>query len=373
MKATNTPLENSTEKCFPDVATNTWYHPYICTAYKLGLASGFSDGKFKPNDSVTTLEALTFGLRAFGMKEQIGTGDTWYETLRAFSEANNIIPTHSYTLKNIISRGKTADLIIRLQEFKRTNSPVSYKSTGCSASENLISGENTITINGQERKYNLFIPSGYSNNREYSLIIATHGRTNSKDQVQAYMGLQKGQSDTIVAYPAALRASSGNSFSWSEKENMTFIDAILRQVSDNYCINRNQVYAVGHSLGGWMAQRIACLRGDFLSGLAVVGSGAFGSTCSGPVPSLFFQNVNDPLSSYASGVSARNTRIKVNECDESSTENVQIGSLTCTKYNKCSAGNEVVWCEGYTGYNGDPHSWPTPNGGRDILEFLKSY
>lgn len=60
MKATNTVPENSDEKCFPDVATSTWYHPYICTAYKLGLASGFSDGKFKPNDSVTTLEALTF-------------------------------------------------------------------------------------------------------------------------------------------------------------------------------------------------------------------------------------------------------------------------------------------------------------------------
>lgn len=152
---------------------------------------------------------------------------------------------------------------------------------------------------------------------------------------------------------------------------MTFIDAILREVSENYCINRNHVYAVGHSLGGWMAQRIACLRGDFLSGMAVVGSGAFGSTCSGPVPSLFFQNVDDPLSSYASGVSARNTRLKADECDESVTENVQVGSLTCTKYNTCSTGNEVVWCEGYTGYNGDPHSWPRPNGGRDILEFLK--
>lgn len=153
---------------------------------------------------------------------------------------------------------------------------------------------------------------------------------------------------------------------------MTFIDAILRQISENYCINRDRVYAVGHSLGGWMAQRIACLRGEFFSGLSVVGSGPFGNICSGPVPSLLFQNVNDPLSSYASGVSARNTRIKANECDESQTENIQIGSLTCTKYNKCSPGNEVVWCEGYTGYNGDPHSWPTPNGGRDMLNFLQT-
>jgi len=85
------------------------------------------------------------------------------------------------------------------------------------------------------------------------------------------MGLQK-QNEFIIAYPAALSASNGKIFSWSEKENMIFVDAVLEQVSENYCVNRNQVYAIGHSLGGWMAQRIACLRGEFFSGLAVVGS-----------------------------------------------------------------------------------------------------
>lgn len=124
-------------------------------------------------------------------------------------------------------------------------------------------------IAGKERKYNLSIPTGYTNSKEYSLAVATHGRTNSKDQVQAYMGLGK-QSDFFIVYPAGLPSSSGSSFSWSEKENMTFIDAILKQVSDNYCVNRNEIYAIGHSLGGWMAQRIACLRGEFINGLAVV-------------------------------------------------------------------------------------------------------
>lgn len=364
------------EKCFPDVDPNVWYHSYICAAHELGIANGFADGKFKPNDPVTTLEAITFGAKAFGIMDKFWLGEKWYEPLQKFADENAIIPTHSYTLDTQISRGKSADLIIRLQEYNRTKAPVSYKSTGCQASPSLISGENTLTIEGKERKYNLFIPNWYSTSREYSLAIATHGRTNSKDQVQAYMGLQKGQSDTIVAYPAALRASSGNSFSWSEKENMTFIDAILQQVSNNYCINRNQIYIVGHSLGGWMAQRIACLRGEFVSGLAVVGSGPFGSACSGPVPSLFFQNVNDPLSSYASGKSAEATRLKVNECTDA-TETVQIGPLTCTKHNACSAENSVTWCEWYTGYGGDPHSWPTggswqsPGGGTWILDFFK--
>jgi predicted peptidase len=48
-----------------------------------------------------------------------------------------------------------------------------------------------MTIEGKERKYNLFVPNGYANSHEYSLVVATHGRTNSKDQVEKYMGLEK--------------------------------------------------------------------------------------------------------------------------------------------------------------------------------------
>lgn len=362
-----------TEKCFPDVDSKMWYHKYVCAAQQLWIASGFQDGKFKPNNPVTTLEAIAFGNKAFALNVSTTSngGTPWYDALQKFANDNNILATHSYTIGNTISRWKSADLIIRLMEFQKTHSPLSYQSTGCGASSTITAWENTITIAGKERKYNLSIPSGYSNSRQYSLIIATHGRTNSKDQVQKYMGLDKGQTDSIVAYPAALSAASGKSFSWSEKENMTFVDAILRQVSENYCINRDKVYAVGHSLGGWMAQRIACQRGEFISGLAVVGSGAFGSTCTGPVPTLFFQNTNDQLSSYASGKSAEKTRLTVNACNENLTQQVQIGTLTCTEHMSCTTGNKVVWCEGYTGYGGDPHSWPTPNGGKDILEFLR--
>lgn len=377
LRASNTTLPDvNTEKCFPDVDPNMWYHRYICAANKLSIANGFSDGKFKPNDPVTTLEALAFANRAF--QTGIPTSwEPWYQWLQNFAESNNIMLTRNYITSTKISRGKSAELIIHFQEFVRTRTPLSTKSLWCTITPQTISGEVTLIINGKERQFNLSVPSNYSNSKEYGLVIATHGRTNSKDQVQKYMGLDKWQSDFIIAYPAALRSSSGTSFSWSEKENLTFVDAVIRNIRENYCINTTKIYAVGHSLGGWMAQRIACLRGEFISGLAVVGSGWYTGTCSGPAPSLFFQNVDDHLSSYASGVSAKNTRLKVNECDESQTENIQIGSLTCTKYNKCSTGNEVVWCEGYTGYNGDPHSWPSggswqsPGGGTWILDFFK--
>lgn len=35
-----------TEKCFPDVDTDKWYHAPICGAHTLGIANGFESGKF---------------------------------------------------------------------------------------------------------------------------------------------------------------------------------------------------------------------------------------------------------------------------------------------------------------------------------------
>jgi S-layer homology domain len=48
-----------------------WYHPYICGANTLGIAHGFESGLFQPNSTVTTLEALAFGVKAFGINVQL--------------------------------------------------------------------------------------------------------------------------------------------------------------------------------------------------------------------------------------------------------------------------------------------------------------
>jgi polyhydroxybutyrate depolymerase len=344
------------ESCFPDVAVDTWYHPYICGAYTLGMANGFESGKFGPNDTVTALEALAFGLKAFSLEVEKDADKPWYIPSQAFADTNNIMKTHGYTLATKISRAKTAELIVRLREYTDKKSALDYKSNGCAVNGNL-GAKNTITINEKAREYNLAVPSNYSRDKQYGLIIGVHGRTNSKDQVQAYMGLQgRSQDDFIVAYPAALK--SGSSFSWSEKDNLTFFDSILLEVSDNYCVNRDDIFIVGHSLGGWFTQKLACLRGDLVKGMVAVGSGGYKSDCTGPVTTLLYQNVNDHLSSYASGKSAEQIRLTVNQCGPE-TEDVKVGPLTCKKYTDCSPGNSVTWCEGYTGYRNDPHSWPT--------------
>ena len=361
------------DRCFPDVAVNMWYHAYVCRAYSLHITSGFSDGTFKPNNTVTTLEALAFGMRAFGISiPTAGNRELWYEPLQKFAGEKHIIPMNSYTLGTPISRGRATELIIRIRMYKQTQSLLSYGSTGCKVGSDLQT-KNTLIVAWKSREYLLSVPVNYTKNKEYSLIVASHGRTNSNAQVQAYMGLEWsqrgwGQTDFIVAYPAGLDGASRGS-SWSAAESIVFFDAMIEQIGEAYCINRSEVYLVGHSLGGWFTHKLACLRWELVRGMAWVGSAGYSGNCTWPVASLLYQNIDDPLSSYASGASGREIRKKVNLCSEETTP-VKIGSLTCKKYEKCSSGSPVIWCEGYSGLWGDPHSWPI-GGGTDILVFLR--
>jgi hypothetical protein len=104
-----------------------WYHSYICEAVSLGIVKGYTDGKFKPDNPVTTLEALAIGLRLYGLAPPDGTPD-WYTTYRTFADEKNILRTSDYNLATPISRGKASDYILRLREYNRTNSPAPSRS-----------------------------------------------------------------------------------------------------------------------------------------------------------------------------------------------------------------------------------------------------
>lgn len=380
MGAAKTPLLTNSEQCFPDVDRAKWYSAYICAAQKAGITKGFSDGTFRPNETVTDLEALAFGFRAFGIVPTLTEWKNWYDSYRDFANKNNILATHSYTLGTKITRGKAAELIVNIAQYRKSQAPLSYGSLGCTASGAVLQIKNTIMIDWVSREYNLSIPNGYSKNKQYNLVVAIHGRTNSNDMVQGYMGLQSkagwgrtnnggtSQLDSIIAYPAWVKVSGG--YSWSDASNVVFFDAILKQVSDNYCVNRDQVFVIGHSLGGWFANKLACVRGDVINGMTSVGGPGYSGSCAGPVASLLFQNVNDPLVPLASWKYAEATRKSVNECSNTSTP-IMIGPFQCKQWNDCSTGNPVTWCEWYPTYQNDPHGWPI-GGGTAILNFFRS-
>lgn len=353
------------ESCFSDIKKDKWYHWYICEWVKLGVVKGFDDGTFKPDNPVTVLEALAMSLRIYGLTPS-NMSTPWYLSYQEFANTNRILETSSYSITSPMTRGKASELILRVREYNNKKTPLTNLSQWCIAPQVLTSGTHEVTVAGKTRSYILTVPRSYTASNPAKLIIAIHGRTNSNTMVRWYMWLER-QSDAIIAYPAWL--PNGSAYSWSSTENIDFIDTIVRDVTESHCVSRSDIHIVAHSLGAWFASRLACTRGDTFRSMSIVGGGGYTSSCNDtPTATLIFQRGDDTLSSPATARATESKMKLINQCREK-TETILIGGNSCTRSTDCSTGNPVIWCENYPTYGNDPHSWPT-GGGSAILGWI---
>jgi hypothetical protein len=57
INAFNIPQVTEAQSNFPDVAKEAWYYPYVTTAYDKSIVSGYENGTFGPDDSVTRAQS----------------------------------------------------------------------------------------------------------------------------------------------------------------------------------------------------------------------------------------------------------------------------------------------------------------------------
>lgn len=363
-KPISTPTETD---CFPDVAADAWYSSIICEAKKRGVATGHSDGLFRPNDPITIHEGLAFAFRSQNITIPAALEPTWFSGLEKLADKAGIMPISSYNTTTQINRGLATQIADATKRYALVKQQNAYQfSTGCKDPTNKM--PQTLTIGGIERTYILDLPKDFSATKPYGIIFGFHGRTNTNTQVRNYTRLHNGQTNFITVYPQAIIVPDGT-HNWSNAANIEFIDQLLANLSTSYCIDRTKIFAVGHSLGGWFAQKAACVRGGVFRGVAVVGSGDYAGPCTGPAASMLLHNPNDWAISTASAQQAFTIRSKRNECSTVQTSKV-LNTLDCTEASTCRSGNNTIFCTYTEAPYGSTHGWPraaTPM----ILKFLK--
>ena len=223
------------------------------------------------------------------------------------------------------------------------------------------------------------MPEAYNPNVPHDLVIAFHGLTNSNERVRGYYGLEGKSSNTLFLYPSGLR--SGDTYSWSDPgdpsnslRDYRFFDAMLSAYAADYCLDLNRVFVVGHSLGAWFVNSLACARGAQIRGAGTLGGGVSPSDCTGPVAAIIFHNPNDRLVPFAQGEAARDAFIKQDGLFTTSVAG-EPRAFRCQRYGPPDARNPVVWCPhtfDYS-YNGRyyPHNWPEETGAA-IMNFFAS-
>ena len=159
--------------------------------------------------------------------------------------------------------------------------------------------------------------------------------------------------------------------------DFALFDALVEKFSSEYCIDEDNIYVVGHSLGAWFTNSLSCARGDVIRATGSVGGSTTNNVCTGPVSSLIMHNPSDRLASFSGGEWARDQSVAQNGCDPDTFVSVGPAEGNCVAYTQCLNETEVVRCphtQDYAWWDGSyyPHTWPD-FAGEQIWDFFETH
>lgn len=101
------------KNCFSDVAEE-WFARYVCSAQQKNIIGGYPDGSFQPAQRISFVEAAKIIVSAYE-GNQIET-EAWYEVYVQNMADNNVIPVQIITLEQRITRGQLTEMVYRVRE-----------------------------------------------------------------------------------------------------------------------------------------------------------------------------------------------------------------------------------------------------------------
>ena len=131
----------------------------------------------------------------------------------------------------------------------------------------------SITVNGIKREYRLSVPISEAGVK-LPVLMAFHGGM-SRDypfpQQKEFDNLNDG--NLIMVYPLS-EILPPNEGEWqlntneTYKQDIEFVEALIKEISSLYCVDINRFYATGYSLGSMFSYELACHMNDQFAAIA---------------------------------------------------------------------------------------------------------
>ncbi|AGF72318.1 polyhydroxybutyrate depolymerase [Corynebacterium halotolerans YIM 70093 = DSM 44683] len=222
---------------------------------------------------------------------------------------------------------------------------------------------------GPTRDVLISLPENYDPTRTYPVWLAYPGRSISPEHMSTDTGLQVA-SDAIVAYGRGEGGAwAGAPYAVTDMaEDIAYSRAVVDRIAQDHLIDRDRVYAIGHSNGGGFALALACHAPDLVAGVVGVsgiyynpGTPASGRCAGQPVPVMIIHSRNDGLSliegatahgvPYVGAAAMVGIHAAINGCGGATTRPVAPG-VTAHVRQGCEAATELILSES------DGHGWP---------------
>jgi polyhydroxybutyrate depolymerase len=197
----------------------------------------------------------------------------------------------------------------------------------------------TTTVDDVSRHYLVFVPSSYDASTPTRLVFVFHGLGGDGALIRNYFGFEtEADGEAIFVYPDGLPVQGGTGWAASD---LPFVDAMVADLSETYCVDPARVFATGHSYGGYMSNLVGCQRGDVVRAIAPVSGGLLTSACDDPVAAWLAHGNADTTVGESQGIAARDRWITANGCATTSTAT---DPAPCVTYDGCTDGYPVTWC-----------------------------
>jgi polyhydroxybutyrate depolymerase len=242
----------------------------------------------------------------------------------------------------------------------------------------------TIQAGGTTRQYIVHVPSGYTGQSPVPLVLDYHPILtdyNFERQNSGYAA-KADQEGFIVVFP------NGIDNAWNvgpccttsrTVDDVGFSRALIAQIEGQVCIDPKRVYAVGYSMGGGMAMKMACDAADITAAIAPAAfdlmdpSNMWNCQPSRPITVISFRGTADPIVPYNGGptnppnglpvvitflgaVGTFQKWAQLDQCTDMPTDNSSLGT-GCQTYTQCAQGVSVTLCttQGGSHSTGDPN------------------
>jgi len=243
-------------------------------------------------------------------------------------------------------------------------------STSCYSNTNAQS----IVHDGLNREYVIYIPTSYNGSNAVPMLFNFHGFGGSASDYMTTADMRSlAESDTfILVYPQG--SCSDGSSHWnpcplggdnkSTADDLGFFEAMVNEISSQYNVDLERIYAVGYSNGGMMAYGLANYKSDLIAGVGSV-SGAMldclGST-SHPMPIIDLHGTSDGVlpyngdNYYSSVQSTLDYWISFNQTSTTPTITTNNSGGMSIEHSVYDQGDSLVSVEHYKFIGGD-HVW----------------
>lgn len=214
--------------------------------------------------------------------------------------------------------------------------------------------QQTLEIAGDTRYYLLDVPDGADNQTPLMLVFALHGfDMNNIAVVDLFNFTERSGGTAITVWPQGEGPHPGDvphwgdqvlQSTWSANEaNYAFLQQIMTDLGQRYCIDTTRIFITGFSMGGFFTNSIACAHGDWFRAFApVAGGGPQGCENESPVAIMVQHGTQDDIVEISSGEGSRDHWLDVNGCDQTSMKSLN----NCDFYAGCPDDHPVAWCTG---------------------------